>query len=252
MKIAVVMRAVPDPVEELEIDGEDLDRDYLGFVLNEFDDHALEEALLLKEELGGTVTAYAIGSADEVEQMLHTAIAKGADDAMMIGEDIDPLDARTQAAALAETLGPVEYDLVLSGVQASDELEGQVTMLVAAALGLPHMSVVVSVTPEGDGLKVTKEYWGGITADYLVHLPAVLGIQTAREAPRYVAVARIKQAQDSGALASVDMPRPEDKGRVHITAMRLPESGDGAEMIDGDEEAAAEKVYEILSTAGVV
>jgi electron transfer flavoprotein beta subunit len=252
MKIAVLMRAVPDPVEELEIDGEDLDRDYLGYVLNEFDDHALEEALLLKEEVGGTVTVFAIGTADEVEQMLHTAIAKGADEAMMIGEDIDPLDAHTQADAFAETLGPVAYDLVLSGVQASDELDGQVTILVAAALGYPHMSVVVSTTPDGDGLKVTKEFWGGITADYRVTLPAVLGIQTARQAPRYVAVARIRQAQESGALVTVDMAEPEDKGRVHITAMRLPDTGDGAEMIEGDEEAAAEKVYEILTSAGVV
>ena len=252
MKIAVLMRAVPDPVEELEIDGDDLDRDYLGFVLNEFDDHALEEALLLKEEVGGTVTAFAIGTADEVEQMLHTAIAKGADEAMMIGEDIDPLDAHTQADAFAETLGPVEYDLVLSGVQASDELDGQVTVLVAAALGYPHMSVVVSATPEDDGLNVTKEFWGGITADYRVNLPAVLGVQTAREAPRYVAVARIKQAQESGALATVDAAQPESEGRVHITAMRLPDTGDGAEMIEGDEGAAAEKVLEILTSAGVV
>jgi electron transfer flavoprotein beta subunit len=252
MKIAVLMRAVPDPVEELEIDGEDLDRDYLGFVLNEFDDHALEEALLLKEEVGGTVHAVAIGTADEVEQMLHTAIAKGADEAMMLGEDIDALDAHTQAGTFADTLRPVGYDLVLSGVQASDELEGQVTMLVAAALGYPHMSVVVSAKPDGDGLRVTKEYWGGITADYRVSLPAVLGIQTAREAPRYVAVARIRQAQESDALASVDMEQPDSGGRIHITAMRLPDTGEGAEMIEGDEEAAAEKVYEILSSAGVV
>lgn len=252
MKIAVLLRAVPDPVEELEIDGDDLDRDFLGYVLNEFDDHALEEALLLKEEVGGTVTAFAIGMADEVEQMLHTAIAKGADEAMMIGEDIDPLDAHTQAAAFAESLGPVEYDLVLSGVQASDELDGQVTVLVAAALGYPHMSVVVSATPDGGGLNVTKEFWGGITADYRVNLPAVLGVQTAREAPRYVAVARIKQAQESGALAAVDMAEPDSEGRVHITAMRLPDTGDGAEMIEGDEAAAAEKVYEILTSAGVV
>ena len=133
-------------------------------MLNEFDDHALEEALLLKEEAGGTVTAYAIGNAEEVEQMLHTAIAKGADSATMLGEDLDALDARAHAAAFADEIAGEGYDLVLSGVQASDELEGQVTMLVAATLGLPHMSVVVSATPNGDALKVTKEYWGGITA----------------------------------------------------------------------------------------
>jgi electron transfer flavoprotein beta subunit len=252
MKIAVLMRAVPDPVEELEIDGEDLDRDFLGFVLNEFDDHALEEALLLKEEVGGSVTAYALGHADEVEQMLHTAIAKGADSAKLLGEDIDAVDTRAHAGAFVDALGGEGYDLVLSGVQASDELEGQVTMLVAAGLGVPHMSVVVSATPDGEGLRVTKEYWGGITADYRVSLPAVLGVQTAREAPRYVAVARIRQAQESDALESVDMAQPDPSGHVHITAMRLPEVGEGAEMIDGDEEAAAQKVYEILSAAGVV
>lgn len=252
MKIAVLMRAVPDPVEELEIDGEDLDRDFLGFVLNEFDDHALEEALLLKEEVGGTVTAYALGTADEVEQMLHTAIAKGADEARMLGEELEALDAHAQAASFADALGAESFDLVLSGVQASDELDGQVTMLVAAALGHPHMSVVVSAKPDRDGLKVTKEYWAGITADYRVSLPAVLGIQTAREAPRYVAVARIRQAQESGSLESVDMAQPDPSGLIHITEMRIPEVGEGAEMIEGDEEAAAEKVYEILSAAGVV
>jgi electron transfer flavoprotein beta subunit len=252
MKIAVLMRAVPDPVEELEIDGDDLDRDFLGFVLNEFDDHALEEALLIKEEVGGSVTAYALGTADEVEQMLHTAIAKGADDAKQLGDDLEALDAHAQAAAFSGALGSDGFDLVLSGVQASDELDGQVTMLVAAALGHPHISVVVSVVPDGDGLKVTKEYWGGITADYRVSLPAVLGVQTAREAPRYVAVARIRQAQESGALESIDMAQPDPGGRIHITEMRLPEVGEGAEMIEGDEEVAAEKVHEILSVAGVV
>jgi electron transfer flavoprotein beta subunit len=252
MKIAVLMRAVPDPVEELELDGQDLDRDFLGFVLNEFDDHALEEALLLKEEVSGSVTVFAIGTADEVEQMLHTAIAKGADNAKMLGEDLDALDAHSQAEAFADVLNGEGYDLILSGVQASDELDGQVTMLVAAALEHPHMSVVISVAPDGGGLKVTKEYWGGITADYHVSLPAVLGVQTAREAPRYVAVARIRQAQESGALESIDMPQPDPASRIHVTGMRIPDVGEGAEMIEGDEEAAAEKVYEILSSAGVV
>jgi electron transfer flavoprotein beta subunit len=251
MKIAVLMRAVPDPVEELEIDGEDLDRDFLGFVLNEFDDHALEEALLLKEEVGGSLTAYAIGTADEVEHMLHTAIAKGADDARMLGEDLDALDAHAQAATFTEAIRDGGYDLILSGVQAADELDGQVAMLVAASLDLPHMSVVVTTAPHGDGLKVTKEYWGGITAEYQVRLPAVLGVQTAREAPRYVAVARIRQAQESGDLESVEMAQPDPGGRIHVTAMRLSDTGDGAEMIEGDEEAAAERIHEILSAAGV-
>ncbi len=251
MKIAVLLRAVPDPVEELELEGADLDRDFLGYVLNEFDDHALEEGLLLKEETAGTLTAFALGTADEVEQMLHTAIAKGADTAKKLGDDLDPVDAHAQAATFVDALSDGGYDLVVSGVQASDELDGQVAMLVAAGLGLPHVSVVVG-TAVGDGtLRVTKEYWAGITADYDVRLPAVLGIQTAREAPRYVAVARIRQAQESGSLEEVDLDQPEAASGIRITEMRLPEAGDGADMIDGDEEAAADRVLEILRSAGV-
>ncbi|MCL1594287.1 MAG: electron transfer flavoprotein subunit beta/FixA family protein [Actinomycetia bacterium] len=251
MNIAVLLRAVPDPVEELELDGADLDRDFLGYVLNEFDDHALEEGLLLKEETGGSVTVYALGMADEVEQMLHTAIAKGADAGKKLGDDLDPVDAHGQAAVFVEALGEGNYDLVLSGVQASDEIDGQVAMLVAAGLGLPHVSVVVGTTPGDGSVRVTKEYWAGITADYDVALPAVLGIQTAREAPRYVAVARIRQAQESGALEDVDIDQPDNMSGVTITDMRLPDEGEGAEMIEGDEEAAADKVLELLQAAGV-
>jgi electron transfer flavoprotein beta subunit len=251
MNIAVLLRAVPDPVEELELDGADLDRDFLGYVLNEFDDHALEEGLLLKEQTGGSLTVYALGMADEVEQMLHTAVAKGADAAKKLGDDLEPVDAHGQAAVFVEALGGGNYDLVLSGVQASDEIDGQVAMLVAAGLGFPHVSVVVGTTPGDGSIRVTKEYWAGITADYDVALPAVLGIQTAREAPRYVAVARIRQAQESGALEDVDIDQPDNLSGVTITQMRLPEEGEGAEMIEGDEEAAADRVLELLQAAGV-
>ena len=251
MKIAVLLRAVPDPVEELELDGEDLDRDFLGYVLNEFDDHALEEALLIKDEVGATVTVFALGTADEVEQMLHTAIAKGADSGQKLGVDLEPIDAHGQADAFAHAVGGDGYDLIVTGVQASDEIDGQVAMLLAAQLGVPHVSVVVGTAP-GDGvIRVTKEYWAGITADYDVRLPAVLGIQTAREAPRYVAVARIRQAQESGALEDVDLDQPDNQSGITVTEMRLPEAGEGAEMIEGDETAAAERVLEILQSAGV-
>ena len=76
MDIAVLLRAVPDPVEELELndDETDLDREFLGYVLNEFDDHALEEALLLKDETGASVTVYALGAADEVGELLRKIV----------------------------------------------------------------------------------------------------------------------------------------------------------------------------------
>jgi electron transfer flavoprotein beta subunit len=252
MDIAVLLRAVPDPVEELELndDGTDLDREFLGYVLNEFDDHALEEALLLKDEAGASVTVYALGTADEIDQMLYTALAKGADAALKIGDEMDGPGAEAQAAMFAAALQANPPDLVLCGVQSGDELEGQVAVRVAAALGWPHVSVVVGALPDDAGLRVTKEYWGGITADYDVALPAVLGIQAAREAPRYVAVSRIRQAQESGDLTEVEAA-PVGDGRVRVTAVEIPETGESAEMISGDEEDAADRIVEILREAGV-
>jgi electron transfer flavoprotein beta subunit len=253
MDIVVLLRPVPDPVEELELndDGSDLDRDYLGYVLNEFDDHALEEAVLLKEEAGGTVTVFGLGTADEMEQALYTALAKGADEAIQLGEDLEHLSVSSQAELFVSALEGRSYDLILTGVQAADELDGQLGVRVATKLDIPHVSVVVGVSDSNGAVRVTKEFWGGITADYQVRLPAVLGIQAARQAPRYVAVSLIRQAQQEGNLSQADVDSPGDTSGVKVVAMRVPESGAGAEMIEGDESEAAEKILEIIRAAGV-
>ncbi len=253
MNIVALLRPVPDPVEELELndDGTDLDREYLGYVLNEFDDHALEEALLLKEETGGTLTVLGLSSADEMDQVLYTALAKGADSAIKVGDDLGHLGARAQADLFVSALAGLSYDVILTGVQAADELEGQVGVRVAAKLGVPHVSVVVGVVAGDDSVRVTKEFWAGITADYEVRTPAVLGIQAARQAPRYVAVSLIRQAQQTGKLSEAEVDAPDDSGGAQIVSVRLPDSGGGAEMISGDESAAADRIVEILRGAGV-
>jgi electron transfer flavoprotein beta subunit len=252
MDSVVLLRPVPDPVEELELndDGTDLDRDYLGYVLNEFDDHALEEAILLKEASGGTVTVLGLGSADEMEQILYTALAKGADEAIKLGDELSHLSVSTQTEIFASALEGRSYDLILTGVQAADELDGQLAVRVAAKLGIPHV-VVVGVSAANGTVSVTKEFWGGITADYEVQTPAVVGVQAARQAPRYVAVSLIRQAQQEGNLSENDVEPPSDTSGVRIVSVRIPETGEGAEMIEGDEEVAATKIVEIIRGAGV-
>lgn len=251
MDSVVLLRPVPDPVEELEMndDGSDLDRDYLGYVLNEFDDHALEEALLLKEASGGTVTVLGLGSADEMEQIIYTALAKGADEAVKLGDDIGHLSVTAQAEVFASALEGRSYDLILTGVQAADELDGQLSVRVASKLGIPHVSVVVGAEAGDGSVRVTKEFWGGITADYEVRTPAVLGVQAARQAPRYVAVSLIRQAQQSGAMSEEDIDVADDSSGVRLVAVRVPESGEGAEMIEGDETEAAQRILEIIEGA---
>ncbi len=196
MNIIVLMRMVPDVVEELEIapGGKSLDTEVLRMVLSETDDHALEEALLIKERHGGKVTVLALG-APEIDDALYTALAKGADKAVKIVDAGEGVSAR-QAAALFATaiqgLGPA--DLILTGGQAIDDLDGLVAPLVSHHLGMPYLATVVEVKPDPAKAKTSliREYPGGVRGEFEIPLPAVLGMQAAEKPPRYVPVAKVR------------------------------------------------------------
>ncbi len=149
MNIIVPVKQVPDLVEELEIndEGTDLERDMLKYRMNEWDESALEEALQLKELHGGAVTVLTVISGDaDVDEMLYTCVAKGADRVVkVIGDFTEPPDSHRTARALAAAMRDMPCDLVLTGVQAADDLDGQVGVLLATCLDLPHISVVSGI-----------------------------------------------------------------------------------------------------------
>ncbi len=257
MNIVVAVKQVPDLIEELEIneEGTGLDPDVLSFVLNEFDDHALEEALLLKEEAGATVTVVGVDTTGELDQALYTAIAKGADKAVKIVGDFEEgerMPTPIMARLLADAIREMDYDLVFVGVQAADDLDGQVAPMLAALLGLPHVGVVVGVEKADGAVKVHKEFWGGITADVLVETPAVLGIQAARQAPRYAPVSRVRQAMKEATIEEIEVDDLPEAPDASVCRMFIPEATGRAEMLEGDEEAVAGKIVEILKERGLV
>ncbi|MFQ5342450.1 MAG: electron transfer flavoprotein subunit beta/FixA family protein [Anaerolineae bacterium] len=256
MNIIVAVKQVPDLVEELEInaEGTGLDPDVLSFVLNEFDDHALEEALLLKEEAGGTVTVVGVDTTGELDQALYTAIAKGADQAIAIVDDFEEegLSSHAMAQLLADAIRDVDYDLILVGVQAADDLDGQVAPMLAAHLGLPHVGVVTGVQVSDGVAAVHKEYWGGIMVEMEVSLPAVLGIQAARQAPRYAPVSRVRQAMKQATIEEIEVDEAPGAPIAPVQRMFTPEATGRAEFIEGDEEDAAERIVEILQERGIV
>ncbi|MFQ5857306.1 MAG: electron transfer flavoprotein subunit beta/FixA family protein [Anaerolineae bacterium] len=256
MNIIVAVKQVPDLVEELEIneEGTGLDRDWLSFVLNEFDDHALEEALLLKEDTGGSVTVVGVDTTGELDQALYTAIAKGADRAMTIVDDFEEegLTSHALARLLAGTIRDLDYDLVLVGVQAADDLDGQVAPMLAAHLGLPHVGVVTEVQVSNRTATVQKEYWGGIMAELEVDLPAVLGIQAARQPPRYAPVSRVRQAMKAATIEEIEVDAVPDERVAPVQRMFTPEAAGRTEFIQGDEEEVAERIVEILQERGIV
>ncbi|HEX9098793.1 MAG TPA: electron transfer flavoprotein subunit beta/FixA family protein [Candidatus Dormibacteraeota bacterium] len=253
MHIAVVVKQVPDLVEELDIDsgGKDIDRSLVKMKLNEFDDHALEQAILLKESGGAKVTAVAL-AAEGIDQVLYAAKARGADGAMKVDAGGEVMDSRRAASAISEAIKQLAPDLVLTGVQAADDLFGQTGPYLAAALGWPHVSVVSGVEIAGDKIRAHQEYAGGRTATLEVDLPAVIGVQAAPKPPRYVPVTKLRQAMASGALESVAGVAAAAPAGVAVIEVAKPETGKGAEMLSGSAAEVADRIAALLTERGLV
>lgn len=248
MNIIVPIKQVPDLVEDLEVDasGKGLDREWLKLKVNEFDDHALEEALQLKEEHGGTVTVMALDSED-IEKALYAAAAKGADRVLKVtGAFEESVSNHEAARALANVIQGMDCDLVLTGVQSVEDRDGQLGVLLAHYLGVPHISVVTSVSVNDGKVTVGKEFGGGVVAEFEASPPIILGIQAARETPRYVPVAKVRRAMRSTELEEVPAGNVEASAGSSISRIFKPESGGGAEMLQGSAEEIAGKLAEII------
>lgn len=259
MNILVLLKMVPDIVEELVVgsDGRALDPDYVRPILSERDDHAFEQGLLLKERHGGTLSAIAL-DAPEIDDVLFTALAKGADRAVKITGAEPTLGTRAAAHILArvisETPGLLPADVILTGVQAIDDLDGQVPALLSRLLDLPFVGVLSSVTltPETRTAVASKEYPGGVHADYELPLPAIFGIQSAEKTPRYIMVSKVTAAMKTRKIEEVAAPEVEVSPLVEIIEMTKPEASGHAEILEGSPEEIAGKVYALWAERSLV
>lgn len=250
MNLVVLTKQVPDLVEGLEIDasGKSLDPASLRFILSESDDHALEEALLLKERVGGSVAVFALDTG-EVQESLMTALAKGADRAVLVrtGLEFTP-DNHTAAGIFASVLRETPFDLILTGVRAIDDLDGSVGGLLAGRLDLPYVGLVrkVEMANGAGSIVVQKEYAGGYAAELEVRPPAILGIQAAEQPPRYVPVSRLRQVMKTAKLEE-QSSAPADGQPLSVQRLFKPGEGAGATILSGNPEDLARQIVSLLA-----
>ena len=249
------MKAVPDLVEEIELTADEtgIDREFLKFVLSEWDAQALEEALLVKDAAGAEVVAVGLASDPDIDQALYTALAKGADSAVKVtGGDEETTLTGDRAALLAGYLTAEPADLVMTGVQAADDIDGQLPPMLAAHLGQPHVSVVVAVEAADGGVTVRQEFAGGLVHELKVGLPAVIGVQAARQAPRYAPISRIRQAMQAGGLREVAADPAASAPAPLVRRMFRPEQTSHAQMLTGSADDVAGAIADLLSDRGLV
>ncbi len=202
----------------------------------------MEEALQIRERLGsGEVVAITIGD-EEAESALRRCLAMGADRAVRV--DAEPLDPISTARALAPTIAAESPDLVLTGVQSADSVQGSTGTALAELVGLPRVAVVTRLEWDGSGAAtVDRELEGGLVDVVEVETPALLTIQTGINQPRYANLRAIKQA-DQQEIAVVAAEPGEPAYRVR--RMFTPPRGEGAQLLDGGPAQVAERILELV------
>jgi electron transfer flavoprotein beta subunit len=254
MKIAVPVKFVPDLVEELTIDssGAALDTSWLRLIINEFDDHAVEQAILLKERGGGQVIV-AMVEADGADDFLFASAAKGADQLIKLtGAFGSNSNNHALARVYADLLKELQPDLILTGVQAHNDLDGSVGPLLAEYLGMPYVGYVSGLTAADNKVTVRKEYAGGLIVEMEVKLPAVLGIQAAEKPPRYVAYSKIRQVMGTAKIEERAVADLDLSGGVTVSRMFQPEVAERATMIEGSVDEVAGKLVGIFKELGML
>ena len=196
MKIAVCIKRVPDSETRVKIaaDGKSLDEAGVKFVVNPYDEFAVEEALRRKEKAGtGEVAVFSLGPA-AAQETIRTALAMGADRGVLLQTDKIPADPFESAKLLAAELQASSWDLILFGRMAIDDYNAQVGPLVAELLNLPCVTAVAHLEIDGTKGVAEREIEGGIeVVDF--PLPAVLTADKGLNEPRYPALKGIMAAK---------------------------------------------------------
>jgi len=260
MNIIVCVKRVPETSDaEVSIakSGKDIDRSGLVFDLNEWDTYAVEEAILLKEKHGGTVTVLSIGGEDSNES-LRKCLAMGADEAIRLSDpSFEGSDGYVNARILAAAIQKIPYDLILTGTQAEDDGYGQVGVALADVLGIPHAAVVNRLEVQDKKAKVHRELEGGLEEVFEIDLPALFTIQTGINEPRYVSIMGIRKVakKEIKTFGTADLNlKPEEVGAsgsdLRLEKIFLPPVGEGAAMLEGKPEDIAAKVFDIVKEKG--
>jgi electron transfer flavoprotein beta subunit len=260
MKIAVCIKQVVTREWQLRVaeSGTWIRDSDASFELNEPDAYALEEALRLKEKHSGEVVVCSAGPA-RAAQVIREALARGADRAIHVESDtLATADAFTVATALADAIRDEKFDLVLTGLQSDDQGFGQVGVVLAEKLGMPHATIIMEVSVEnpstGSGqasLRVKRELEGGWFQWVGLPLPALLTIQSGINQLRYATLKGIMAAKKKE-IAKVAAPAAAG-ARQQIVSLYAPQKAKQTVMITGSAaEAAKERVKRLREEARVL
>ena len=255
MDIVVLVKQVPDTESMVQIagDGASIKKDDIKWVMNPYDELAVEEALRIKEAKGGSVTIVSVGP-QKTQETIRTALAMGADKGIHINDPLaEGSDSLATAKILAAAVKTLTFNLIIAGQRAVDEDNYQVGAAVAELLGIPHVSLVNKVEILDGKIRCQRAVEGG-TVVVEATLPALFTTQRGLNEPRYASLPGIMKAKkkplEVKTLADLGLD-PAAVGVAHrkvvVKALRLPPERKAVRMIQAETpQAIAEQLVRIL------
>jgi electron transfer flavoprotein beta subunit len=251
LNVLVCVKRVPETGARISLtpDAQAIDTTLLGFTISPHEECAVEEALRITEQHGGTTTVLTLGPPGAAEQ-LQNALAMGIGAAVLLETDGHDWNAEATAAALAEAIRarPETFDLLLFGNEAADTGDYQVGVRVAHALGLPCVTGIKGITIEDGRLTARREAGGGWEV-FELPLPAVVTVKEGINLPRYPSLPGRLRAKKTP-IERIE-PQPRASGLETIRLVVPPERQSHVEILGGGADAAS-RVVEVLRDLGVI
>lgn len=252
MKIGVLIKQVPSSESPVPLHESEtwINEDSVTWEMNDSDAYALEEALLIKEKQGtGEVVAISLGP-ERTVKIIREALAKGADRAIHLIDDIPGLsDPYLIASAIAHLSKEESFDLIVSGLQSGDLASGQVGILVGEMLGMATSSLVMETDVTEKSIRVKRELEGGWNQWVTLPLPASVNVQSGLNHPRYASLKGIMTAKrkEIKAVPVADSLSGADALQLMKT-LTVPVAEKRTEMIEGDTDQIVSQLINVLKT----
>jgi len=257
VNIIVCLKQVPDTESQIKVapDGKTIVTDDVKWVMNPYDEFGVEEALQIKEKLGGEVTVIGLGP-KRVTESIRTALAMGADKGILINDPaLENSDALATGRALAAAIKDLDYDLIFTGQRGVDDDMGLVGATLAEFLDIPQLSIIVKaeISEDGKSVKVNRPVEGQ-TLVIEASLPAVITTQKGLNEPRYASLPGIMKAKkkplEEKTLADLGLDASqvgEGARKLKIMELTPPPQREAGKIIEGETpEAKAAELVRLL------
>ncbi|MRX71803.1 electron transfer flavoprotein subunit beta [Bacillus lacus] len=256
MNIFVVMKRTFDTEEKITVNNGKIAEDGAEYIINPYDEYAIEEAITVRDAEGGEVTVVTVGG-EEAEKELRTALAMGCDKAVLINteDDVENGDQFTTSKILAQYLKDKEADLIIGGNVAIDGGSGQVGPRLAELLDIPYVTTITELKISGSNVTVTRDVEGDSEV-IEASLPLLVTAQQGLNEPRYPSLPGIMKAKkkplEELELDDLDLSEDDVEAKTKTIEIYLPPKKEAGRILQGELNDQVKELVGLLRTEAKV